>query len=246
MTAATPPETDIFPAANGFGTEGDHRLHVGEADARGRALVARLRYEVYVEEMGRDEPNADHAGRQVCDPDDTCGHLLMAREGECQKAVGTVRLQRSKTLSDFDRDFHGIATLPAELDDCAGLTSKFMTSAVYRRGILPKMLMLAVFECGLRHGHRLNFINCNRPLDKLFARFGFRQLGERRQHPLYGDVAVMVLPISDLSFLRSIRSPFVPILERLGEDEDATAMVREWAAGQGLQYWEENAEPRQK
>ncbi|TVQ63343.1 MAG: GNAT family N-acetyltransferase [Phycisphaerales bacterium] len=199
--------------------------------------VGRLRYRVYVEEMGRQEPHADHTARVVVDPVDECAVVLAAfdRDGE---ATGTVRLQPSATLSPEDQAFHAFDTLPEPLLHRAGLTSKLITDPIHRRGPLTARLMLGIFRSGYEHGHRLNLINCNPPLDRFFARFGFVPVGEPKDHPVYGRVQIMLLPMADLPHFRAIRSPFAALLEQFEPDPEAAQAVRDWCRSIGVQYWD--------
>lgn len=203
--------------------------------------VARLRYRVYVQEMGRGEPHADHATRTVLDPEDERSILLAAFDAEGE-AIGTVRVQAFRDLAADDRAFHGFDTMPEHLRCSASLTAKLITDAKHRRGALTTRLMLGVFRSGYEHQQRVNLINCNPPLDRFFARFGFVAMGEPRDHPVYGLVRVMMLPLADLAFFEAIGSPFAPLLRELGPDDAAAQATRDWCASQGVRYWEGVAE----
>src|SRR5262245_58730637 len=55
-----------------------------------RRAVQRLRYDVYVDEMGRYKARADHKNRLFPEPEDETGWLFYARDGD--DYVGTTRL----------------------------------------------------------------------------------------------------------------------------------------------------------
>src|SRR5436309_2084500 len=55
-----------------------------------KEAVYRFRYSVYVEEMGRYQASADHAGRRLVEPEDDDGFVFYARDGD--DVVGTARL----------------------------------------------------------------------------------------------------------------------------------------------------------
>jgi len=204
--------------------------------------VARLRYRVYVEEMGRAEPHADHATRTVLDPDDERAIVLAAFDADGE-AIGTVRWQAAADLTHDNLAFHGFNTMPDALRSRSSLTAKLITDAKHRRGALTSRLMLGVFRSGYEHQRRVNLINCNPPLDRFFARFGFVAMGEPRDHPVYGMVRVMMLPMADLAYFEAIGSPFAPLLRELGPDDAAARATRNWAASQGVRYWEGQARP---
>lgn len=80
------------------------------ADARDLRAAQRLRYEVFVGEMGSDGPMVDHAARLECDDyDDLCDHLLLidrSRDPErLEDVVGVYRLLPGARLPD-GRDFY--------------------------------------------------------------------------------------------------------------------------------------------
>jgi len=204
--------------------------------------VARLRYRVYVEEMGRAEPHADHATRTVLDPEDERSILLAAFDANGE-AIGTVRVQAFSDLATHDVEFHSFASMPDDLRRRSSLTAKLITDANHRRGALTTRLMLGIFRWDYEHDRRVNLINCNPPLDRFFARFGFVAMGEPGDHPVYGMVRVMMLPTADLAFFESIGSPFAPLLRELGPDDAAAQATRNWAASRGVRYWEGQARP---
>ena len=119
----------------------------------------------------------------------------------------------------------------------SSLTSKLMIASTHRKGSLATRLVVGVFESGYLHNRRLNIINCNPPLDRFFAKLGFVQIAAEQQHPIYGAVSIMLLPMADLPFFRSIRSPFASVLERLEPDPDAAQAVRDWCISMGVRYW---------
>lgn len=213
------------------------RIVRGDDDLR---AVGALRYRVYVQEMGRDEPHADHVARTVIDPEDQRAIVLAAFDA-FGEAIGTVRLQSSADMARDELLFHGFETMPDELRCRSSLTAKLITDKDHRRGVLTTRLILGVFRSGYEHDYRLNLINCNPPLDGFFARFGFVDLGLERRHPIYGEVRVMALPMADAGFFEAIGSPFAPLVGRLGPDPSALEAVRAWMAGCGLRYWEDSA-----
>lgn len=187
--------------------------------------------------MGRAEPHADHATGTVLDAEDANSMLLASFDARGE-AIGTVRVQAFGHLSSGDIDFHGIRAMPETLRGVTSLTAKLITDRAHRRGPLTTRLMLGIFRSAYEHQHRVNLINCNPPLDRFFARFGFVPLGEPRDHPVYGSVRVMMLPMADLPFFEAISSPFAPLLREMAPDLAAAGATRDWCAGLDVRYWE--------
>ena len=207
------------------------------------AAIGRLRYSVYIEEMRRDEPDADHAARVLLDPTDRDSTVLAAFDAS-GNAVGTVRLQSTEQIAEFDRTFHRFNDLPEELGKVGGLTSKLIVSRAHRKGSVATRLVVAVFELAYTSGHRINMINCNPPLDTFFEKLGFVRLAESQQHPVYGTVCLMFHPMADADWLEAIRSPFSRVIDQMGRDEETAARIRDWSASIGVRYWENSARQR--
>ena len=67
-----------------------YEVGLAETDEQKEA-VYRFRYSVYVEEMGRYQGSADHAGRRLVEPDDDQSWIFYARADDGE-VVGTARL----------------------------------------------------------------------------------------------------------------------------------------------------------
>ena len=65
-------------------------VHLAETEEEKRA-VYRLRYDVYVEEMGRYRTVADHENRLLVEPEDETGRIFYYAT-ENGEVVGTVRI----------------------------------------------------------------------------------------------------------------------------------------------------------
>src|SRR5215831_20117291 len=57
-----------------------------------KEAVYRFRYSVYVEEMGRYQGSADHAGRRLVEPEDEKSFILHIRDVDDGTVVGTGRV----------------------------------------------------------------------------------------------------------------------------------------------------------
>lgn len=226
--------TSTMPTGNAA-PENAHNVQRVET-AEQMAAVGRLRYRVYVEEMGRNEPHANHECRAVIDPTDTLSTVLASFNSQGE-ATGTVRYDHFKYLSNDDRRFHFIDTLPPGLQERSSITCKLITDKSYRRGTLTNRLVLGIFYAAHKQGISVNFINCNPPLDKFFGKLGFVPIGEPRSHPIYGSVRIMMVPMHDLDYLASIRSPFTSPELQVVPDEKAASATRDWCKKIGHPYW---------
>lgn len=197
-----------------------------------RHAIFRLRYDIYVLERGCPQAYADHERRIIADPLDpppgqpssACSGCLLGAFDDAGVCHGTVRYTPfSQPIAEYAKwyrlDELGLAGSPR-----AGMVTKFAVAPAYRKGVLPLRLMRAIYKWGLGNGCDYALIDCNAPLRPLFEAMGFRQVIPDFVHPEYGLVHPMVLVMHDLDHLRSIRSPFVPVLEGLAErDLDSVA-----------------------
>ena len=165
-----------------------------------REAVFAFRYTVYVEEMRRAEPNADHVARRIVDPLDATGHLIAAfRDG---RIVGTVRvnLARDSDVSAYEAPY-GMAHFAPYHPSATGIVTKLMVARNYRRSTVAARLARACYEFGVGKGVAFSFIDCNPHLKPFFERLGFRQVMPDFVHPIYGSVHPLVLDVRDAALL---------------------------------------------
>lgn len=197
------------------------RIRVATTSAETQA-IARLRYEVYVEEMGRRQPHADHAVREIREPLDGEGMVLGAFLAD-GAAVGTLRVNTTASPSIEFRELYGWEARAAAFPGATFLASKLVVARSRRQHSTAVDLMRAGARLGVRNGWRFAWLDANAHLVQLYTRLGFR-LQHERHHPLFGRVSIMELDLLDTAHLQSIRSPLVrDRLERLVPNTDAAA-----------------------
>jgi hypothetical protein len=91
------------------------------------------------------------------------------------------------------------------------VSTKFMVAATHRKGSLGVRLATHVYQFGLERGIFFDFIDCNSHLEPVFFGLGYRRYRGRIQHPEYGDVLPLVLPVTDLVHLEAAGSPWARI-----------------------------------
>lgn len=175
-----------------------------------RLRVFRFRYEIYVEEMGRAQTYADHEARTIEEPFDRTGHIFLAEEDGV--VVGTVRTNFGQD-TDFGayREFYGMDALSRVAPQYISVTTKFMVAPDYRLSALGYRLGAEKYQYNLSHGILFDFIDCNPHLENIFERLGYRRYRSRIDHPEYGDVLPLILPLADLEHLETVGSPWAKI-----------------------------------
>ena len=170
--------------------------------------VARFRYAVYVEEMGRPQPSADHRNRLIVDRMDIGSHIIAAWSGD--EVVGTVRVSLCGT-SDVGkyRDWYRAEEVAGHhWPNRTAILTRLMVGAGFRRTTINARLCLMSFQVGVAHGVACALLDCNDHLVDYFGRLGFRAEGTF-EHPDYGTVRTLSLDLLDWNRLTEIRSPFL-------------------------------------
>jgi predicted GNAT family N-acyltransferase len=185
-----------------------------------RQAVFRLRYPVYVEEMGDRQRYADHRRRTLDDPLDATGHILAAfDEG---RVVGSVRVNLAAE-SDFGEyaDLHGVGRLGPYYPGRVCMTTKLVLQPEYRGGRTAVRLAQACMDLVANpHGMRFDLIDCKPDAQRFFHRLGYRQVAPDFRHPDTREIhRPLILAVFDRDYFERIRSPFLQVMpECAGED----------------------------
>jgi GNAT superfamily N-acetyltransferase len=173
--------------------------------------VYRLRYEVYVEELGRVQRYADHETRQVVEPLDQTGRVFCAFDAE--RLVGTVRnnFARDSDLGEYE-SLYGMASVGANHPRATSITTKLLVIKDYRSSSLGYRLASAAYADGLAAGIEHNFADVYPARVPFFEKLGYRVHLPEVVHPEYGPVIVMRLDLRDEAHLRAVDSPFLRTL----------------------------------
>jgi len=188
-------------------------------------VVGRLRYEVYVEEMGREEPSADHEKRLLLDVDDfraDVGLFVAWQEGA---AIGTVRVLAG--VSCRTAEIYGVPCPNNGHQALTTVTGKLVVSSKSRGKLgLAMKLSRACYEWACNRKLPLCLIDSNPPLLPMYKRQGFVPFDNTVEHPTYGTVYPMVLFLPHLEHLRRVKSPFVDLCERFFDTTDLARAIR--------------------
>lgn len=175
--------------------------------------VFRLRYEVYVEELGRTQRHADHVARTIEEPLDACANVFCAYDGA--RVVGTVRSNYAR-CSPLD-EYEALYEMPrcgAAHPQRTSVTTKLVVARDQRRSSLAYRLAVATYCTGLCDGVVFDFVDVYPARVPFFERLGYRIHLPQAVHPEYGTVIVMRLGMRDAQHLAAVKSPFLRVLAR--------------------------------
>jgi hypothetical protein len=150
-------------------------FEVGEAvTAEEKEAVYRFRYSVYVEEMGRYQGSADHAGRRLVEPEDVTSWIFYARNGD--DVVGTARLSwGSRGFSERQIGEYSLGPFLAELpQEHLAVGERVMVTPRLRGTGLVDELMAVRNEVAIAHDVRIQFGCCEPHLLPLYLGQGRR------------------------------------------------------------------------
>ena len=172
--------------------------------------VERLRYRVYVEEMHKPYPQADHVGGRLTDPLDAESVVFAAFDNG--RVMATLRCSWATSAALYDAYGRTLrvdlwADVPRhELAVC----SRLVVAPGARKSRLAVSLMCAIYTMARARGTAVCLCSTTPPLRRFFERFGFRSYAEpffdedsdRLQWPL-------ALLLEDAAHLRAVSSPFL-------------------------------------
>ncbi len=207
-------------------------IHPAESEEE-REAVFRLRYDVYVEEMGRYRGAADHDRRMLVEPEDETARIFYAAEDGC--VVGTARFSwgQDGPFSDRQVEHYQLKPFLAEIP--------LEVMAVGERGmVVPRLRGSELFKEMGRVGRRflydqriqMFFGACEPHLLSLYLGQGARTYAERNiNSPESGYLIPIVTVVEDIDYLRRIGASILGDARDFGDDARIPACVDRLVSG---------------
>jgi hypothetical protein len=224
-------------------------MYIGIAEER--RAVYRLRYDVYVEEMGRYQSVADHGQRMLYEEVDKQSRISYAVvDGE---VVATARLTWGGDGAFPQRmiDQYGLAPFLAELPETAIAVGERAMVRPHLRGtdVLFKM-MVSGRDWVSERRIQLIFGDCEPHLLNLYLSLGQRTYSKTNiNSPEAGYLIPIVTVVEDVDYLRQINSPMAEHARDFGADARVPDIIkRTFAEGSAVvsraqttsaSYWSE-------
>jgi CRP-like cAMP-binding protein/predicted GNAT family N-acyltransferase len=173
-----------------------------------REAIYRLRYEVYVEELGEFRDVADHARRMLRDPGDETARHLYAKVFD--QVVGALRYHLGQD-GPFSPEEEAIYDLPrfrsVASDRQMATLSRFNAIKDFRSTLVPFELLLRSIPFTPDKEIELLFCDCQPHLLNLYTRLGFRSYTRIYNDPVASILVPLVLFRGDVEHFRRIGSP---------------------------------------
>lgn len=173
-----------------------------------RQRIFRFRYAIYVEEMGKPMPGADHEQRLLQDELDARSTQLYVERTD--EIAGAVRITWGRDgLPPAYVGWYGLDRFRVFPPAAISFTGRMMVAGKHRNGPLAASLAREAYRRGLEHGVAFDFIHTTPPLIPLFERLGHRRYHGDFIDPDLGPRTPMVLVLEDLEHLEKTKSPFI-------------------------------------
>jgi len=194
--------------------------------------VYRFRYRVYVDELHKPLPSADHERRVVTDELDDHARVLVAVDDSVGTIVGTVRTLFGARNPLPDEILDRLHLRP--MVDALGMerithSGTFMVDPAYRGLTIASQLVMHMVQLGLEVDALADVCVAELALVKPYYQLGYRPYAAPfRPHERAGLRVPLVWTVRDRGYLREVDSPFGHIIS--DEQDDQGEVAREIAA----------------
>jgi len=168
-----------------------------------RAAIYRLRYAVYIEELGWTSRYANHAQKTLTDNLDASGNLFVAFRDN--QPVGTLRTHHSADadLGEYISLYHLHDSLRLKPKSIA-IATMFVVRKSMRLSRIACQLMLAALKKALDEGIDLVFIECEPKMAPFYKKLGFAIHVPSILHPDYGPALCLSMAVNNCPLLAKL------------------------------------------
>lgn len=171
----------------------DFRIYKPGEDA---GDIYAFRYRIYEEEMRRNDEYSDHKRKIITDSLDRYAYNIAALQDD--KIIGVVRVNFCADGDPgFYREFLELESVGADYPGKVSFSTRLMVTSSERRKMLPVRLSAECFKLAIARKTLWSFCDCNQPLVPFFEKLCFEVQNPHKFHPVYGDVAVMRINLSN-------------------------------------------------
>jgi hypothetical protein len=176
--------------------------------------VARLRYQVHVEELGKRPPNADHERKRLVDELDSVSEVLFVRcNGELIATLRTLYAADTSIPRAF-RSYFSLNEFEDYPESTYSFCSRLMIKREHRGSRLLNDVLMESYSRGRKKGVLLNFIGCAPGLIPMYEALGYRLFKPGIFRTELGMDVPMVSLVDDLDYLEKVGSPWAKIAGR--------------------------------
>ena len=202
-------------------------IGIAETEEEKRA-VYRLRYDVYVEEMGRYQTVADHDQRMLYEDCDEQSRIRYAASNGEVVATARFTWGGDAPLPQRMIDQYGLAPFLAELPASAiGVGERAMVRSDFRGSDVLLQLIGAGMQFANEHRIQLGFGDCEPHLLNLYLSLGQRTYSKTNVNSAEaGYLIPLVLVVEDVAYLKQLNSPLLEYAHDFGDDARIPDCIR--------------------
>jgi hypothetical protein len=187
--------------------------------------IYKLRYQVYVEEMGKPLRSIFNKRKEIFDAMDDRSILIYVQAGK--EIAATVRLTIAPP-EDFPSELaevfqmYKFKALTAPLNSYLGLATKLAAKPHYRSSPAFYLMLIELYR--LLRSQRASFCfgGCNPAIVPLYERLGFRRFTANFTDPGYGLLVPFVLILEDVEHMKAIKSPMYRLARNYSNTPELT------------------------
>lgn len=182
-----------------------------------REAVYRFRYQVYVEEFGRELGSPDHGRRWVTDADDDKDTTTILYTGSVDKITGTVRVRHWRAGEVPHHDFEELSMdrFPDIDERNTAEIGRLMVRPSMRGKVIVASLVRASYELLAGEQHTdLVFCYCSPGLVRYYQHIAMRPFGGRPVLAPDGIMLPLVAVMSNRAYYRQTGSFLTPLVRR--------------------------------
>lgn len=202
-------------------------LHVREAvTPEERRIAYQLRYQVFVNELRYEIPNAG-SEQELSQPSDAHARIFVGFDRDTPAATVTLNALKDGPVDAAVMRNYGIEPFLRHVPAAAiGIVHKVLVVEQYRDSRLFEDMITEMIRMAFPAGMQFCFLECSPYLVRFHERMGFRRYASAFTHPDNGAVSLpMCLVTTDLEYLRKVRSWLYPVLaERFEQNPEAGAL----------------------
>ena len=174
-----------------------------------KELIYELRYNIYIEELGKKSQSIDHKRCWIKDDLDLKAELY-ALQDENNKLIGTMRINH---IDRLDNPIEELYPLPIQnilnVIDASSITyvSRLMIRKDYRGGKAFSKLAFHAYQKAIEKNHEFSICNTRPGLVTLYEQLGYRRFCAGKEFPNIGFQIPMIMALKDYEHFRRIGSP---------------------------------------
>jgi predicted GNAT family N-acyltransferase len=187
--------------------------------------VYALRYRIYIQELRKALPWADHERKHLTDPHDRSAVHFMVRKlgGE---VIGCSRLHFGTSIPEEFLDAMKVRHLVEQDGHRCAYVSKLMVERSLRGKGASLLMMRKMIEHGVAAGADYAVFHCNPKLCRLYERYGFRRFGQTFEMQHVGTQVCMVNILADADHFSRVNSPLADFVRQYRTSLDRLQTLR--------------------